>query len=522
MVTLLALATAIPIAGAQATRLVDPAERVYEDIDRLAAAGLIDSLIAGARPLSEREIRRLLREAQRNLGRNDRNARAREWAAEVIAADLARFGPRANRGIDELIAEYVQLDSRARPAPVDSNGKIDASINPLAANRQGRPLSRGGNATFETMHSAVIGDRFAIAVRPRGTVYGRQTAIGAQAASALVWWNGFLLEAGRDYTEWGQTAQGGLLVSRNAPALDMIRIANDGLIAIPGVRRVLGPMRGSAFIADLGASHQVHPHPQLIGWRLSTLPHRRLELGIEFVDEMGGQGGPEAKFTDRLQDLFPLIDAFRTSEFLFSNKMIGLDFRYRLPGLTGAELYGEAVLDDLDPRRWKSSFLEDGGYIGGVALHCLAECGRFGVTAEYHQTGIRFYTHNQFPSGITRNAVIIGDPLGPRGLGSYLTLDSDTRRNGRFAVSGAYEVQSGNMYEGLVNGPHDAGFHFVQVGHRPGEHRARGLLTWESAPRGRASASITAGAERVENFAFVAGNSRTNAMAQVRYDLRWW
>ena len=63
--------SALPALGrAQATPLVPPDDRVYRDLDRLASAGLIDSLILGARPFSEREVLRLLGEAKRNLGRS--------------------------------------------------------------------------------------------------------------------------------------------------------------------------------------------------------------------------------------------------------------------------------------------------------------------------------------------------------------------------------------------------------------------------------------------------------------------
>ena len=67
---------------AQATPLVPPTARVYRDIERFAAMGLIDTLLLGARPLSEREILRLLNEARRNLSR---------------AASGARLGPGNDR-----------------------------------------------------------------------------------------------------------------------------------------------------------------------------------------------------------------------------------------------------------------------------------------------------------------------------------------------------------------------------------------------------------------------------------------
>jgi hypothetical protein len=252
-------------------------------------------------------------------------------------------------------------------------------------------------------------------------------------------------------------------------------------------------------------------------------PHRRLEIGVEVLDETGGNGAPPASFADRVADAIPLIDvAFLPNrDFQFSNKFAGLDFRWSAPSLAGLALYAEGAVDDFDARRLRSSLLEDGGYIAGVSLACITECGRLGVRAEYHQTGIRYYTHTDFPSGIQQNAVLIGDPLGPRGVGGYLTMDTELSAVGGLAVTGAYEVRSGNRYASTATGPRDSGFHFVQIERHPGEHRARTLVTWTSPSRGsRNAVSATVGVERVSNFAFVDGRDRTNALAQVRYELR--
>src|SRR5437764_8685906 len=109
----------LPALGpAQATPLVPPGERVYRDIDRLAAAGLIETLIIGARPFSEREVARLLNEALRNL---DRLPSGNAWARETITADLARYTRVANRAYDSVRLEGLALDSPYRPAPSDPN-----------------------------------------------------------------------------------------------------------------------------------------------------------------------------------------------------------------------------------------------------------------------------------------------------------------------------------------------------------------------------------------------------------------
>jgi hypothetical protein len=110
--------------GGQATPRVPPRDRVYRDIDRLAAARLIDTLIVGARPFSEREIVRVLEGAAKPR----RNPSARAWAEWAIGLDLAHFARLHDRVVDAAVAEVVGLDSPYRGIPSDANGVVDAAI----------------------------------------------------------------------------------------------------------------------------------------------------------------------------------------------------------------------------------------------------------------------------------------------------------------------------------------------------------------------------------------------------------
>ena len=514
-------------AHGQASRFVAPSARVYRDIERLADAGLIDTILVGVRPYSACEIVRLLSEARRNI---ERNERGRDWAEAVIADDLDRYEPRASRAMDLARVELAELDSTYRSIPADSNGSISAVINPLAAYRGGRPFADGTTATLETEHSATVGRHLALFVNPRfsarrvkmGTESNVNT-VRLQSGGGNLLFGNFAIEVARDYVLFGQSPTGGLLLSENALPLDMVRLSNDRPAPLPWLLRYLGPLRGTLFVADLGTGSQTYAHTKLIGYHLAAHPHPRLEIGVEVLDETGGSGAPPASFGDRVIDAIPLIDvAFQPNrDFQFSNKFAGLDIRWSAPRLAGLALYAEGAVDDFDARRLRSSLLEDAGYIAGMSLACITECGRMGLRAEYHQTGIRYYTHTDFSSGIQQNAVLIGDPLGPRGVGGYLTLDAELGAVGALAVSGAYEVRSGNRYASTASGPQDSGFRFVQVEHHPGEHRARTLMTWTSpSRRSRSAVSATVGIERISNFAFVDGRDRTNGLAQLRYEWR--
>jgi hypothetical protein len=516
---LIALTIARSAVQAQASPMVDPDARVYRDIDRLAAAGLIDTLIVGSRPFSQHEVLHLLGEARHNIGRLGNDG---EWAVRVIAADSARWAPHALRAIDEARIEADEVRSLDRPAPSDPNGSIVATINPLAADRLQRPLSSNGvTGLLETTHSASLGRHLAVEASPEFSGVAGGGARGElRTANADLLFGNFSIEIGRTYGIFGQSPTGGLLLSENAPSLDMIRLSNDRPAGLPWLLRYLGPIKGTVFVAQL-RSLERPSHPRLIGYHISILPHPNFEFGVQVLDEMGGGGGPAASFGDRLEDVVPLIDAlFRTrSDFLFSNKFAGVDFHWRVPRARGFELYGEGTLDDFELRRFAGSLLDDGGYIAGFAFSCLAECGRLGVRAEYHQTGIRYYTHLQFPEGITQQGTLLGDPLGPRGLGSYLTVDGETAR-GAWSLTGAYEVRSGNRYGSGLQGA-DSNFVFVRTAAGPGEHRARLMAAWT--PGGldaRTTVTFTGGIEHVNDFNFVAGAHRTNGLLQAVVKVR--
>src|SRR6185437_961437 len=206
LAVLLAVLFAVGVAHqaqAQASPMVGPDARVYRDIDRLAAAGLIDTLIVGSRPYSQREVLRLLGEARRNIGRLGADS---AWAADVILADSMRWAPHPLRLVDEARLEADVMRSAPRPAPSDANGSIVATIDPLAANRLGRPIDLDGtSAVLETTHSATLGRHLALEASPQVFDGSNGQARGIlRTANADLSFGNFSVEIGRMYGSFGQ------------------------------------------------------------------------------------------------------------------------------------------------------------------------------------------------------------------------------------------------------------------------------------------------------------------------------
>jgi hypothetical protein len=479
--------------GSQATT-VPPSDPVYRVLDDLAAAGRIRTMIVGARPYSRREIARLLTEA----GEAD------------LAARYEQSRPFALVQVDAMA-----LQSPSRDLPVDSTGAASAPINPFLDYREGRLYATNGSSVaVETAHEVSAGSHFGLAARPRVSSVRSQGFL-LQQLTARARAGNFALDAGREYNVFGQERYAGLVGSQNARALDMLRLSSDAPWLLPWALRRIGPVKVTAYLADLGAD-QFFPHSKFVGYEISFLPRPRFEIGVHVVDEEGGHGAPGAPLGQRIADAIPLIDVIFKPEndYQFSNKLAGADARLRFPDARGLEIYFDGALDDFDARRVKSTFVDDGGYVFGFRVACLTECGALRLQGEWHYTGLRYYMHGQFVSGVTNHGRFIGDALGPKGRAAYLSLDGRA-----WSVETAYETRSGTLYT-TAFGPHETHFHFVSYARRPSEHRVRVVLTGTSALSSRSSLRVETGVERVGNFAFLANAARVNAMARLAWEWR--
>jgi hypothetical protein len=256
------------------------------------------------------------------------------------------------------------------------------------------------------------------------------------AALSASRWN-LRVDVGRQPLVWGQALDGGLLLSTSGPPLDMIRVSTEAPWRAPWLFKWLGMLRGSALLADLGP-RQNFPHAKLAAYKLSGQITSYFEFSASVMAQQGGRGAPTTDVWNRFIDLVPALKyALPDDDSQFSNKFAGWDMRFRIPALHGAQLYMESVFDDMDPRRWRSTWWEDGGHIVGASLAQLGPEGAWSAVAEYHHTGLRYYQHTVFSSGLSSNRTLLGDPLGPQGDGGLLriTRDAGTRTRVQFDLA---------------------------------------------------------------------------------------
>lgn len=519
--------------AAQATVTVPVQDPVYRDLDRLFGNGVIKTMIVGQKPYSRREIARVVIDASKtppSRTLSERNRRilerlSREYAPEIKTlrgdtAALKRFV------VNDARLELLGTNSPPRSIPRDSTGSVEADVNPLLNDRAGRVYRVGTNAAADADMSLRLARNFVLRADPRvvGNVDGSGTfAQGSlEAASATVLIRNIAIEAGRQQFVWGQGMEGGLLGSTSGRGLDMVRIQTD----TPFFLYKLGPARGSFIIADLGPN-QRFPHSNIIAYKLSGNPFTsRFELSASVLSEQGGKGAPAATFLDNIVDVIPALKYTLHSKNRnqFSNKFAGWEYRLRLPELSGLQLYAEHQFDDMDPRRWKSTLWEDGGHIVGFSFAQLGAESNLSTTVEFHHTGLRYYQHSPFTSGIAFNRVLLGDPLGKQADGGYWRLMWDAGGASTMTLDAAIERRGGDVYSGGATGTlgHETNFHFTKLEAKPNEFRHRAGLTWMYRAPKVWRGSLEGAYERATNYDFVGGVSRNGFLMTASVEFLPW
>jgi len=533
-------------ASGQATTNVPVQDLTYRHVERLVVEGLVDTVHVGQRPYSRREVARIAAEAERNLTRLEVKAadttlaagaraafaRRLDRARAVLAALRGEYGTDGRAGtrlLESAAADWTWTNSPPRVVPFDELGGINAVTNPFVDYRLGRRYVDGGNIALETTHRVRLLPNLAAAARVRtwngwaepGDSGGHR--LTAEALYGQLAIRNVLVEVGRDHLFYGQGMHGSLSVSGNAPGLDMIKVASDLPFRMPWFLRGLGPTRASLFLADLG-DRQNFPGAKLVGYKWSFLPSSRVEFGVSVVTQMGGRGAPTASFGDRLLDLIPIIDPLFIGrrDIQISNKLAGMDVRVRFPSARGLEWYVDGMLDDFDHRRVWGSFRDDAGWISGISVPRLTSDGRLQLAAEVQRTGLRYYQHVQFTSGVTFDNRIIGNALGAKAHAAYLRLSWDQGTTSSLSLDGAFELRSNDHYRSAWIDSVENRWRFVKVETRPRETRTRVSLTWTgelSPTRPRVLAEL--GYERVGNFAFVDGRERNNVLARLGLERRF-
>ena len=108
------------------------------------------------------------------------------------------------------------------------------------------------------------------------------------------------LAFGRDTLWWGPASQGDLVISNNAPPLNLVKFTTPQPFRLPGPYHDLGEWQIAYFVARLEAQREF-PHALLSGLRLTFQPAALVKFGYTNAFQAFGSGGVSLSFREYLR-----------------------------------------------------------------------------------------------------------------------------------------------------------------------------------------------------------------------------
>jgi len=404
-------------------------DAVYDDLERLVAAGLADRTLLSTKPLSRIEAARIVARAIEKIRRDE----------EGVYNTRRDLEPVLDRLKEEFRTELASLGVKLRDAPAKEPGTISftpvdraqvfagyASRDQRFLNNQGLRFQHGANggATFESRLQ--IGDYLTFYLQP--WLHENEEFGAARLATGYTKLTLFNIEllVGRDSLWWGPALHGSLIMSNNAPPLDQVRIGSAEAFHLPWIGKWIGPTKVLAFLAQL-EERRDHPKAKLAGMRGTIAPFSFLELGISRTVQFDGEDRPRLAVADYPTAIFNSRKGDTNERFRNNNVMAAdADLRFRnvdryfLPS-RDLRLYGELGWDDT----WAGNIVPAGDALSGLAGIQFLEL--FGLENtdfrfEHVQTSRLSFDHRQFMSGYWTRGSVISHFVGTKGEDYYARL----------------------------------------------------------------------------------------------------
>jgi Capsule assembly protein Wzi len=220
------------------------------------------------------------------------------------------------------------------------------------------------------------------------------------------------LEFGRDALWWGPASQGDLVLSNNAPPLELLKLSTPLPFRIPWMFQELGEWQVAYFVARLEHDRTI-PHALVNGLRVTLQPTSYLRVGFTNVVQAYGEDGVSIAAQDFVPRLFvPSLDTTgRTVNGLVAyDVVLSLPFVRDLPWLQSVKFYWQRGNDNVKDVR---GALGGGNILGGVI-----DGGRWDVRIEFAETrdadtaSTIWYNHPTYQDGFAFRRFVLGHPMG--------------------------------------------------------------------------------------------------------------
>lgn len=422
---------------------------IYPAFDRLAAWGYAPSGFTGMRPWTRSECARILALSKEKIAREDA---ARPEVLRLYRALQEEFGKRGEQEWDFSIDSVYARSLGILGPPLRHGYHFGQSV----VNDYGRPYAEGANAsaggsvrarsgpvTFymrgELQHwpSSPADSRAVLAataladqrpVRNRGHFGADRFRLLDTYTSVSL--GDTQISFGKQSLWMGPGQGSPLLFSNNAEPIWMLQINRISPWPVPGLVRILGPLRWQFFLGQLSGHEfifsspqlygpEIKPQPFIHGGKISFHPAADLEFGMGVTTIFGGPGMP-----------FTWHNFLRTFSFAIRNagtaadagdRRSSFDVSYRVPGLRDwLTVYHEALVEDeISPIGSSRPSLRAGMYLARIPAIPKLDLRLEGVYSDVpgQVPGGPIYYNARYRSGYTNNGNLLGSWIGRQGRG---------------------------------------------------------------------------------------------------------
>lgn len=242
------------------------------------------------------------------------------------------------------------------------------------------------------------------------------------------------ISIGKESLWLGPGEAGPFLFSDNAAPITMLRIDQTSASEVPGLSRLLGPMRSEFFLGRLSGQNweysptlfgpNLHSQPFIHGTKVSFHPTTNLEFGMGFTAQFGGDGNPFT-WSNFLRTFYSHRAGTERNP---GKRLSEFDFNYRVPHLRDwLQIYLDSmVIDEYSPLGSTRPAINPGVYLPRLPKIHAVDLRLEGVTTDLNVPADfgpgAFYWDNRYRSGYTNDGNLIGSWIGRRGRGEQAWL----------------------------------------------------------------------------------------------------
>jgi hypothetical protein len=409
--------------------------RAYEIAERLSSRGLLETLLLNAKPVSRFTMAYSLVDLLAQIDAGEVPAAVLETGSQD---EILKFLAELQREVDDLegTAPTRFLNYRiADPLSLELGyASLSRDRRRLRENHWGDFFYEGLNTQLRLRSGWALGRHLSWVLAPKVTG-NRDGAVGTLEEGLLKGsFKNIEVAVGREGLWWGPGFHGALLLSDNAPSLNLVKIGSRQPFHLPFFLERLGLWQVTTFLAQLETGRDFS-HTRLLGLRVGYRPFSFLELGLSRTTQFGGEGRPGFSFVDVLELYFTRPNQGGGRDV---NELASFDVSLRLPPLPwiqGGKIYGEVGGED------EAGYLPTKlAYMVGFYLTGLFEQGALDLRAEYannHVPGAPnvWYNHSIYTSGYTYKGTVLGHHMGSDADDLFFQLSKEFTEDLSFMVS---------------------------------------------------------------------------------------